>query len=198
MKNKNCSFSGQLGLVLLTDHKTNVAIAQAAKPYQKGSSINLSKKHTPHVSLYHSKLKNIPLEVIDLRLERIHSRLPADLEFSMITAFGRKFIFWNIEPTAELQALHYIALDLSHYFNPSGQQQADKEKIILSPIHLAHVKKFAHPLVRDLWQPHAALGYYPKDERLGSVPLHLSGRANHVAFARIGQAGTIKEILIKK
>jgi len=192
------SFSGQIGLVLLPDRDTRDRALQIAREFSVGNSIKLGTIAEPHISLYHSKLSNVPGTVIDEYLKECASRLPLPLTFTTLSTFGEKFLFWNIEKDEQLLSLHESALQLSAYFVPEGEQQPDRENVILSEDEKACVAQYGHPRVGALWQPHITLGYFseslPTD--IGSQPF--SGAATGVAFVRIGEAGTISEILMRR
>lgn len=187
--------TGQLGIVLLLDQETTNRTVELAGEYQEGNFVDLGGRHTPHITLYHSKLVDVPLEVAREYLDRLAERLPMSLAFTKVAAFGDKFLFWDTERTPELIAVHEYALGLAKYFSPAGEQQADKEKITLSPEQDANVRQFGHPLVGSLWRPHVTLGYYPDGLTMDDRSTPFAGRATTVALVRVGEAGTIAEIV---
>ena len=194
-KENQYSITGQLGLVLLVDKDTLQEVIKTTPEYSANNLLNVGIEHTPHITLFHSKLKNVSMEVIDGLLDRIIQSLPIDLSFEEISVYGGKFLFWNINRTPELASAHECALALSTYFVPEGEQQTDKEKLALSKEEIENVKEFGHPLVRELWCPHITLGYYPSGTKIKSVKKIFRGVATGVAFVRIGEAGSIAEII---
>ncbi|MBI2048701.1 MAG: 2'-5' RNA ligase family protein [Parcubacteria group bacterium] len=189
------TYTGQLGVVLICDDATNgkaIAIANAAP---KGSEIKLGTQHHPHITLYHSKLKDVSESIVRELLDVLVVKLPVDLKFKQTAIFGGKFLFWDNERTPELLDLHAGVLGLSRYFIPAGEQQADKEKIILSPEEDENVRLYGHPLVRGLWRPHITLGYYPAGIAQDAQEEKYFGEVCGVAFVRVGDFGTIKEVI---
>ena len=192
------TYDGQLGIVLFLDESTEHRAIQIATKYKNGNSIDLGGLHTPHVTLYHSKLGGLPNNVVDRLLDIIIAMLPTSLTFTQVSQFGGKFLFWDIERSEVLLEAHNCALELSKYFVRIGEQQPDKEKINLSVLESANVKTFGHPFVRDLWRPHVTIGYYSDGAPQEIRTEGFSGRAVGVAFVRVGEAGTIKEIITQR
>ena len=191
------SYTGQLGAVLLLDQPTEKKMACAASDYHASNAIDVGGRHIPHISLYHSKLRAVPDIVIDWLLDELIIKLPIALAFTEIAPFGGKFLFWNIERSTPLTGAHERALYLSRYFIPTGEQQADREKIALLPEEQENVKTYGHPLVQKLWQPHVTLGYAPGGLAQNTATKRFIGNATGAAFVRIGEAGTIAEIISK-
>jgi hypothetical protein len=192
------ALTGQLGLVLLLDGETRARAVELADQHQQGSSIDLGGRHEPHITLYHSKLANVPLDVVHEYLDHLASMLPLALTFTQIAAFGNKFLFWDTERAPELVKAHEYALGLSRYFVSVGEQQAGKEGITLSPEQSSNVNKFGNPLVGSLWRPHVTLGYFGNGLVLEDRPEIFKGSASSVAFVRVGESGTIAEIIDRR
>ena len=133
-----------------------------------------------------------------MHINGLAEMLPIPLLFTSVAEFGGKFLFWDTVRNEQLTQAHEYALRLSKYFLPTGEQQAEKEKITLSPLERVNVKEFGHPLVRELWRPHITLGYYPNGLQQNTRTEKFEGSAVGVAFVQVGEAGTIAEILAER
>jgi hypothetical protein len=191
------SFTGLYGLVLLPDEKTRNHALQLAHINREKSHLDLGGRHEPHLTLYHAKLAGVPSSVVNEYLDTLAASLPMPLTFTRIARFGGTFLFWDIERTEQLMGAHEFALGLSQYFDASGSQPLDKEKVTLSPEESSNVKKFGHPLVHDLWRPHITIGFFPDGISEENHPEVFEGGVTDVAFARMGEAGTIAEIVAR-
>lgn len=189
------TYTGQLGVVLTCNVDTARRAMYLTNKIPDGNAIALGTQHRPHVTLYHSKLQDVPAHAVSSVLKSIARELPLSLEFSQTAVFGGKFLFWDIERTPVLMELHEKALSLSRYFTPAGKQQADKEKIALAAAEDENVRTYGHPLVRDLWRPHITLGYYPQGIDVPAQQERHHGAAYRAAFVRVGDFGTVAEII---
>ena len=140
-------FTGQLGLVLLLGPNTRKQAITIGSRYRNGNSINLGERHEPHVTLYHSKLQDVPRSMIREFLDDLAVRLPLKLGFTHIAPFGRKFLFWDASRSAELSGAHGYSLGLSQYFVPVGEQQADRERVEVTEEERINIRRFGHPFV---------------------------------------------------
>ena len=185
----------QLGLVLTLDEATSQRAIELCTQHKKGNVVDLGGRHMPHVTLYHSKLGHVLEAVVDRFLGDLAAMLPINVSFTEIETFGGKFLFWDTERSEQLVMAHEVALGLSKFFIPSGVQQADKEKIFLSPGENLNVQKFGHPLVGKLWRPHVTLGYFSQGISVKRRLEKFKGRSVGVAFVRVGEAGTVAEVI---
>lgn len=190
-------FTGRFGVVLLLDTATKSAVRKVAHLFEEGNSIHFGNKSAEsHLTLYHSKFEGVPENVVEKCLGDITRRLPVSFNLFKIVPYGEKFLFWNIEKTAQLTKMHMHALaSLSPYFIATGTQQADREKLTLSDREWSNVRAFGHPLVGHAWQPHVTLGYFPNSTALAKKRKRFKGVANRVAFVQIGDAGSIRDII---
>ena len=190
-------FTGQLGFVLIPENKVEHRAVELTSGYKYGSSIDLGGQHMPHITLYHAELENVPISVVFEFLNGLAATLPLSLSFTNMASFGGKFLFWDVERSDKLVALHEYALGLSKYFvAPTGESQIDREKITLSSAESENMTKFGHPLVGELWRPHITLGYYPSGVPYWTVSEKFEGSTALVAFARIGEFGTVSKIIV--
>lgn len=191
-------YSGQLGIVLLFDHASQATIVEQAKELAAGNAIDLERLHIPHLTLYHSKFKNLSEQEVHLLLEELAKDISHTINFTTIEVFWDKFVFWTAEKTKELEALHEHALTLSTYFDPEGVQQSDTENIILTEEETVNVSTYGNPLVGSLWKPHATIGYFKEGIERATQSEPLATMVSSVALVRIGEYGTAKEILAEK
>src|SRR3989344_1913145 len=192
------TYSGQLGIVLFCSDAVNSVSVACAKVYAPDSAIDLGSRHRPHITLYHSNLTDVPVDRAEQILDDVVRALPVDIRLFSIATFGGKFVFWDVVCTPELEKLHATALRLGEYFAPAGEQQADKERIVLSPAEEENVLSYGHPLVRDRWRPHITLGYYPtRLEHETADSCVLGGTVTGAGFVRVGEYGTIAEVLFE-
>ncbi len=196
MRDQN--YSGQLGIVLLIDSTTTDQAIEIAARHKMGNSMDLGDVHKPHLTLYHSKLSSIPALMVEQLLDDLMTRLPLELKFTEVATFGGKFLFWDVECSSGLQGAHETSLLLADYFAQEGEQQADREGLELPEEERRNVEQFGHPLVKSLWRPHVTLGYYPDDIKQATYSEVFNGSAIGVAFVRVGEAGTIAEIIIQR
>lgn len=188
-------YRGQLGLVLIPDEPTRCKTMGLASQYRSGNLIDLEGKHTPHITLYHSQLKAVSAFAVDQFLKGLAAMLPISLSFTTIATFGGKFLFWNIVRSSNLLKAHEYAMELSEYFIPEGDQQTEKEKLVLSSGEILNMKRFGYPLVRKFWHPHITLGYYPEGISQSLMQKRFKGGVAGVAFIRVGEFGTLAEVI---
>ncbi|OGZ10047.1 MAG: hypothetical protein A3D67_03975 [Candidatus Lloydbacteria bacterium RIFCSPHIGHO2_02_FULL_51_22] len=185
------TYSGRLGLVLLLDEDTRrsaCALAQKIQP----NAIVFSGPHVPHTTLYHSRLAGVPAETVQRLLGKILAEFPVTARLGKITSYADKFVFWHAEKDTCLQNLHTHALELSQFFTPGGVEQADREGLALPAGEEENVRRFGHPLVGDLWNPHITLAYHAKGyAEFGERVFPHAARFIGVAFVEIGNYGTI-------
>lgn len=189
-------FSGQYGLVLLLDERTQRRATEISGEYEEGNAIHLGGAHAPHITLYHAKLLDVPRAFVGAVLEPLRPLLPIALSFTEVSESGGKFLFWHMKRTSKLVRAHEDALILSAYFDPRGVQQAEKEKIDLTPAQRVKVRLFGYPHVRELWRPHVTVGYFPEGCNIKTRPEAFRGSVVQAAFVRIGDFGTISEVIM--
>ena len=134
--------------------------------------------------------------LVEQFLSQLEHKLPTDLFFHGVAVVSGRFLFWDIKRSRQLVVLHELSLDLSRFFVATGDQQADREGIVLSPEEDRNVRTFGHPLVQKLWRPHVTLGYYSQGISQEPHPEKFRGTAIGAAFVRIGEAGTIAERIL--
>lgn len=188
------SYTGQSGIVLFPDGQTNREALRLSIECGGGNSIDLGGRHTPHLTLYHSKLTSVPASEVNKTLDNLKDILPIRLLFTEIAVFGGKYLFWDTERTEVLMKAHERALDISRFFIPAGEQPVGTAHISLSSEEDLNVQKYGHPLVRALWRPHITLGYYPQGISREPSAQTFEGFAVEVAFVRVGEMGTVIEL----
>lgn len=115
--------------------------------------------------------------------------------------YGKKFLFWNVKEVSDkLDKAHKKALNLANFL----QKEATENKKNLSGLNgkeQENIKKYNHPLVKDLYKPHITIAYDSEGIDIAPKKLDdLSKSANtdikEISFARIGKNGRVKENLI--
>ncbi|MCA9363896.1 2'-5' RNA ligase family protein [Candidatus Kaiserbacteria bacterium] len=188
------TFTGMYGFVLLPDLETE---ARARKYAQEVSSnaLDLKHVHQRHLTLFHTKVVKASEGDLYVLLANLWKNLPIPANFTEVASFGGKFAFWDAERSEALQALHEEALGLAQFFDRSGAQQADSEALQLSEAETRNVREYGHPLVRELWRPHITVGYVPGGYDAAGFSAAFAGSFNRVAFVRVGEFGTVAEII---
>lgn len=189
-------FTGQFGIALLLDSETSRTAVGINRYLASGNAIDLQNKHIPHVTLYHAAFENAEIENIFDVLSLVKSALPKHhMRFRRIDVYSEKFVFWHLEDKLSYMYAHLIALSLSALRSIPEQSQADKENLTLSEDEQRNMDWFGHPLVKDLWQPHITVGYYPDGAGGVTESVDWLGMVETVAFVEVGDYGTIKKIV---
>ncbi|HEX5774875.1 MAG TPA: NUDIX domain-containing protein, partial [Candidatus Paceibacterota bacterium] len=192
--NDESPYNGQYGIVLLPDHETARAVESRSAAFG-GNHIHLGASHAPHLTLYHTSVRNAPDEFVSGLLERIAQELPYAATLDRIRGFGGHFIFWDATMTPELRSMHETALALASYFDAQVESQTAREGLRLTEAEAANVARFGHPAVGELWRPHVTLGYL-ETEPADVYPTHAAqARFDRVAFVEIGEWGTIRNVV---
>ncbi len=199
----NKTYSGGYGFVAIPDNKTiEKCYSLVKEKFPSDWEYLLTAGYLPHVTLYHSKMKEIPVDFARSMKEKLNASLKG-LSFNLdnLVCFGRKFIFWNIESSGisyeKIMKSHIDALDLANYLDRAATKRAEEEGLSLTVKEKENVELFNHPLVRDLYTPHITLAY---DERAHDY-LEVSATEKHsmtiesVEFAEIGHPGIIIKVV---
>lgn len=187
--------TGQYGVVLLLDPGINRAAKRINRNLNSGNKIDFQNLHTPHLTLYHASFNNLEVSDMTMFLSEVRKALPPLLHFFSIKTYASKFVFWHLNERQNCMDAHVIALLLATYRSFGEISQADKEGLILSEPERKNVQLFGHPLVLDLWQPHITVGYYPDEAGCISETYSQVGKVESVAFAEIGDYGTVKRVI---
>ncbi len=187
--------SGQLGFVLFPDSETQNMALDMAGDVQK-NRIMFSDVSVPHLTLFHSNLRDVSDMQVKNFLFWLKEQLPLLVRFESVELFGGKFVFWMAKKRYDLVGLHNAALfALAGFFNPEGVQQADRENIELSDQEKRNVRACGHHSVGTLWKPHITLGY--TEELPNSFPAPANGMLVDAAFGEVGELGVIKRVIHK-
>jgi hypothetical protein len=194
------TYSGKFGVVLFLDVPSVRKCVELNEVYSHESwaenRIKLDVNHNqPHVTLYHAVFANLPHDVVVDTVDGIRNHLRMVLPFTHIQDFGGKFLFWQIDRKYLNDKPHAIALRLSTYLDRSAVSAASKEQLKLSGAEEAHLNRYGHPLVGQLWQPHVTLGYFPNGINPVYVEENYYAWAYSVAFVEMGEFGTVKTII---
>lgn len=197
------SYSGGYGFVAIPDLNTiSKCYALAEEKFTKDWEYVVAPHYLPHVTLYHSKMKEVPEEFVSQMKQQLSKTL-VSLKFKLnsLVCFGEKFVFWNIEPEGSsynmLLKCHDEALLLSRYLDPSASKRAEEEGLTLTGREKENVELYNHPLVRDLYLPHITLAYGDKVSAFlkdGESEFH-SMTIERVEFAEIGHPGVVTKVV---
>ncbi len=199
----DCTFNGGYGFVAVPDRATIEQSYQlAAAIFPQDSEYILAPGCLPHITLYHSKMRDVPLGWANKLTTEINSSLAGiTIDLNALICFGGKFIFWNVDPASAayplLKTAHERALELAQYLDQSAVRRADEEGLTLTVNEKENVAKFNHPLVRDLYLPHITLGYDARCKGLinEGVSERWSMQIESVRFAEIGHPGVVKKVV---
>jgi len=188
------NYSGQIGIALLPNQETknkSIALARQVRP----NLLDIGGTHHPHMTLYHARLSGVPSGVVDVILKDVAALLPLSVSFYRIATFAEKFVFWDVSTLPVLMSMHERALDLARYFT-AGEGAVGTESLKLPAEQVENVRRFGHPLMRNLWRPHITIGYdeggHPAFKEQESV---WQGGFDRAALVEIGEYGTVKKIL---
>jgi predicted AlkP superfamily pyrophosphatase or phosphodiesterase len=111
------TYSGGYGFVAIPDNKTiEKCYSLVKEKFPSDWEYLLGVGYLPHVTLYHSKMKEIPEDFARSMKEKLNASLKG-LSFNLdnLICFGGKFIFWNIETDGisyeKIMKSHIEALD---------------------------------------------------------------------------------------
>jgi 2'-5' RNA ligase len=202
-KNNYKSFSGGYGFVAVPDYETiEKCYAFTKEKFPEDWEYLISPKYLPHITLYHSKMREVPEEfALEMRDNLASSLVGLNFTLNALECFGAKFIFWNVTPSGSsyerLIKCHQEALQLAKYLDKTASKRAEEEGLVLTDREKENVELFNHPLVRDLYMPHITLAY---DER--AIGFLQKGESENftmtiekVEFAEIGHPGVVIDII---
>ncbi len=189
---------GKIGLVLFVDTLIQKEVNKLSLRYQNNRIVFGGKGGChPHITLFQTKVKKLPLSFIKDLLIEISSKIPISISMNRIYFFGGHFIFWETENNKELVLLHKKALELADYFDAEGEQQADSESVTLTHEENANVRKYGYPFVDKLWRPHITIAYVENPKINNIHKNKMKTLIKSIGFAEIGKYGTIKKIIKK-
>jgi hypothetical protein len=197
------TYTGGFGFVLVPDDNTiDVSYRLASGMFGNDWEYVLSPGNLPHLTLYHSKMRDVPREyALNLRTKLNEQLQGKEFALNEMVCFGGKFIFWNVCKDNSnydlLNKCHAQALDLAKYLDPSAAKRADEEGLSLTEEERENVNLYNHPLVRRLYTPHITLAY---DERAAEALGEGESRkwsfvADRVEFAEIGHPGVVEKTI---
>lgn len=190
-------YTGQMGMVL----KLDPCITRIARDLYETIPENLIQwkgASGPHLSLYHTKLKNVSHDFILQLLADIGDLCNFRIVFEDIVFYGGHFIFWNAWKNTDLVRLHNLSLSLAKFFVAGGEQQADRESLVIPPDQRKNVQKYGHPLVRKQWMPHITVGYQNVLSAKLPKKILAEGEIKSVEFIRVGVFGSIEKTILRR
>ncbi len=187
-------YTGSYGFVIKPDINTSTKSMELAGKLTPDAEF---KTISPHITLFHANVKDLPHEKMQKILEQLQDLKGAAFTLKDIQIFGGKFLFWNIEKNSQIQSAHTAALEMAEFLNKETLARALEEKLSLTPDQQYNVEHFGHPLVRDLYLPHITLSYNGTGISLPESVSEYVWKmdASNVHFAEIGSLGRVQKIL---
>lgn len=196
-------FSGALGIVIMPDKETiQQAYALAAEILPPTSEYVLAAGSIPHLTLYHGKLNEVPVDEA-LRIVSDIREILSGIRFSLgpIVAYGGNFVFWNVEKNSQAGLLgeaHIKALLIAQFLDGTSEVKATSEECLaLSQTELDNVKQYGHPLVKQLYSPHITLGFNPgiSQQLVSGLHKKVEFSVDSVELVTVGYPGRVESII---
>ncbi len=185
--------NGSFGIVLLPDDETVKACHRLAGKLLPQNSEFVA-VHS-HITLYHGIIADAPSERLLKLTDRLAHLVGASFELNEIQIFGGKFVFYNLVPDPKIRAAHNEALCMAKYLDNEALTRAEEERLDLTDAQRENLKKYGHPLVRDLHIPHITLGYSSELGNLPDTSFPKTMSVKSVSFASIGSYGSVEKSL---
>ena len=195
--------SGALGIVVVPDQETvQRSYVLAAEILPRGSEYVLAPGSLPHLTLYHGKLRDVPMrEALQMVSELRGILVGQRFSLGPIVAYGGNFVFWNVAQDSDTKLLkeaHSRALSVAQFLDRTLESKATSEEgLVLSQPELENVRQYGHPLVRQLYAPHITLGFHRGIARSLAPGLHNRAEFSvaSVDMARIGFPGQVESLV---
>ena len=157
-------------------------------------------KSIPHISLFHSTFESIPERVISDLLARIVKSQYTGVHIQMadFSIFQNRFVFWGVEKNKGLLESHHLAYSMLSRWVTHERSRAEVVVDGFTDVQKRNFLRYGNPLVGREWMPHIAVAYsqsvFVPDDIL-SMQHTISGNAPQIAFCKIGEFGTVQEIV---
>lgn len=187
-------FNGSYGFVIRPDSETQQMAESLANRLFPDAEY---KTTVPHITLYHGRVENLPIEAVRAILSRLKENNGKDIDLKQIEIYGGKFAFWNSEVVSDLRLMHEQALGMAEYLDSGAAQRAVEERLNLTEKELSNVKKFGHPLVGELYKPHITLAYDNKGLKLAAEKFiePWKTKIDDVLFTEMGKYGSVVNVI---
>ena len=200
---RHAVLSGALGIVIIPDKGTiEQAYALAADILPPTSEYILTTGSVPHLTLYHGKLNEVPVEEAFRIVSDIREILSgAKFSLGPIVAYGGNFVFWNVEKNSEARLLgdaHIKALLIAQFLDRTSEAKATSEEgLALSLAELENVRQYGHPLVKQLYSPHITLGFNRgiSQQLVSGLHKKVEFSVDSVELVAVGYPGRVVSIL---
>jgi predicted AlkP superfamily pyrophosphatase or phosphodiesterase len=132
------TYSGGYGFVAIPDKATiEKCYYLVQEKFPQDWEYLLTVGYLPHVTLYHSKMKEVPVEFAVQMKEKLNASLKRlSLNLNSLICFGGKFVFWNIETSGasydNIMSCHTEALELANYLDRTASKRAEEEGLSLT------------------------------------------------------------------
>ncbi len=192
---KKTIFTGSYGIVIEPDIRTKIKARVLATFLTPHAGYLVE---TPHITLYHAKFTDLPIDEVKRVLEEINYLQSLWFTLRELQIFGEKFLFWNIEKDDLIQKAHEKTLLLSKYRNKKAIAKALEEKLTLTKQEIDNLNKYGHPLTDSLYLPHITLAYDQGGIMLNPEEISFtehSMQVHKIHFVEIGLYGSVKNII---
>lgn len=187
-------YSGTLGFVIVPDAETKRALEQLSQQYSQEGDVL---PNPYHLSLYHGHFKNVPEEVARQLLHEISTLLSTEYSLDPIEPYGGRFLFWNVEnPYRQLQRAHEVVIEkLFPYVDEEKVGLALREGLRMSEQEKQNLRKYSHPLVKELFMPHYSLFYRQSGIEETGQRKH-KAKVLEIQFVEIGEYSKINQVFL--
>lgn len=189
------TLNGPYGLVIIPDRNTQEITKSKARELFPDAEFHVP---IPHITLYHTRLKGLPLQTLMEIRERLRVHRGDNLQLGPIEIYGGNFAFWNIDPIPNsLREMHEQALLLAEYIDRTAPIRALEEGLKMTPKEFENAKKYNHPLVKELFRPHITLAADSRGLVLppGTFRIPRVMRIEDVALGEIGDFGSVARVV---
>lgn len=188
-------FNGSFGFVIKPDAKTQRRAEDLAERLAPHAEFHVK---IPHITLYHGRVQNLPLETVRRILPHLKGYIGETLALDSFEIYGGKFLFWDNQKTRNIREMHFRALALADYLDKGAVARAVDEGLSMTPEELENVRRFGHPLVRDRYTPHITLAYDSRGLTLPPGDMEMRPwemKIEDVLFTEMGKYGAVARVV---
>ncbi|MFB6181545.1 MAG: 2'-5' RNA ligase family protein [Candidatus Magasanikbacteria bacterium] len=202
--NVNKKFSpGHYGFVLKPDSKIREKVEKIQQEFCPNVEFKAGADGDIHLTLYHAPISTVSKPKIDKIIKTVEATgiLDERLQLRELEIYGETFLFWSVSTIPEvLTEAHKKALNLANFLQKEASES--KENLAgLSEKEQENIKKYNHPLVKDLYKPHITIAYNStgievESKKIENFSHSASIDIEEISFARIGDNGRVEENLL--
>lgn len=195
VKQFNGVFTGSYGVVALLDAATEEQAELLAKEYAPEAEYVL---RTAHITGMHAWYRELPEARIRELLERARIEVDHSFMLDAIVPFDGKFLSWNCpHPDTSFLSLQRRQIEFFEEFldgEAVARALASEEQLTLTNRERAKFEKHGYPFIEELYQPHLMLAWQSAGFS-ANARKNWQGHVSRIAFAEIGDHGSIQEII---